>query len=257
MPDSLNCFRDYRDLNSKVKHLFYLSNFLLNMRYPEFENILSPIRMNRYLNACNGQTKKAMTLYRLNLDLSREFLPVISCFEVALRNGIDKHCSAYLGNEWILKAVLPGGIFDTDHCLFTCNQINLAMANLQHVYTHDKLIAELSFGFWRYLFAPFQFNATGRTLLRIFPARPCSSPSMQLNHTYIFKQLRQINKLRNRIAHHEPICFEIFESIKSTAYARATYDIICELLSWMSIDKSSFLYGLDHILDTCNKIDAL
>jgi hypothetical protein len=227
------------------------------MRYPEFEHILTTVRMNRYLNACNGQTKKAMTLYRLNLTLSGEFLTVISCFEVALRNAIDKQCTANLGKEWILNGALPGGIFDNDHCWATCNSINLAMGNLQHIYTHDKLVAELSFGFWRYLYAPFQFNATRKTLLKIFPARPSSSPSMQLNHTYVFKQLRQINKLRNRIAHHEPICFNANESIKSTAYARLTYNIICELLTWMSIDKSSFLYGLDHIIAICNKIDAL
>lgn len=227
------------------------------MRYPEFENILSPKRTNRYLNACNGQTKKAMILYRLNLQLSKEFLPVICCFEVALRNGINRHCSERFGKEWLLNSALPGGIFDDGHCWTTCNIINKVIDSLQDTCTHDKLIASLNFGFWRYLFAPSQYAATGKTLLKIFPAMPASSPSKQFNNTYVFKQLRQINKLRNRIAHHEPICFNTNESTTSTAYPRLTYDIICELFLWMSIDKSSFLYGLDHIIDICNKIDAL
>ena len=42
------------------------------MRYIEFENIMLRVRLNRYLNANAGNTKKAMTLYRLNLRLSQE-----------------------------------------------------------------------------------------------------------------------------------------------------------------------------------------
>jgi hypothetical protein len=71
------------------------------------------------------------------------------------------------------------------------------------------LVADLGFGFWRYMFAQHQFNATGRILLRVFPAKPTSTPAIQYNHTFIFNQLAQINNLRSRIAHHEPICFQI------------------------------------------------
>ena len=41
------------------------------MEYKEFERIMSKKRMERYLTACNGDTRKAMTLYRYNLHLSR------------------------------------------------------------------------------------------------------------------------------------------------------------------------------------------
>ena len=42
------------------------------MKYKEFENIISAQRMRKYLVACGGDTKKAMTLYRYNLELSKE-----------------------------------------------------------------------------------------------------------------------------------------------------------------------------------------
>ena len=61
------------------------------MRFQDFEKVMSRHRMNRYLMACNGRSKKAMTLYRLNLRLSQEMFTIISCFEVALRNAIDTH----------------------------------------------------------------------------------------------------------------------------------------------------------------------
>ena len=38
-------------------------------------------RMRRYVNACGGDTRKAMTLYRYNLRLSQEVFTVISCYE--------------------------------------------------------------------------------------------------------------------------------------------------------------------------------
>ena len=60
------------------------------MKYSEFEDIISSERMRRYLAACNNDTRKAMKLYRYNIKLSQELLAVVGCFEVALRNKIDK-----------------------------------------------------------------------------------------------------------------------------------------------------------------------
>lgn len=58
------------------------------MKYQEFEKIFSKKRMEKYVHAYNGDTRKAMTLYRYNLKLSQEMFTLISCFEVALRNNI-------------------------------------------------------------------------------------------------------------------------------------------------------------------------
>ena len=53
------------------------------MEYLEFERILSAKRMQRYKDAANGDTRKAMALYRHNLRLSQEMFTIVSCFEVA------------------------------------------------------------------------------------------------------------------------------------------------------------------------------
>jgi hypothetical protein len=37
------------------------------MRYSDFASVMTNARMNRYLLACGGNTRKAMTLYRKNL----------------------------------------------------------------------------------------------------------------------------------------------------------------------------------------------
>ena len=227
------------------------------MRYPDFEFIMSPHRMSRYVNACGGDTKKAMTLYRLNLRLSQEMFTVISCFEVGLRNSIDRYYLNRFGNDWLKNAAMHGGIFDTGSCRITANLINDAVRSSGVFYSHSKIVAALDFGFWRYLFAQPQFYAGGQSLLRIFPAKPRSTPGMQYNQTFVFNQLKQINEIRNRIAHHEPICFAPGLPVKDTTYARQHYGLILQLFQWMSVDESALLYGLDHINRVCSDIDAL
>ncbi len=211
--------------------------------------------MSRYLTACGGDTRKAMTLYRKNLQLSQELFTVISCFEVTLRNAVDRQCLASLGNDWLRNASMTGGVFDNHNCRVTKSNIIDALGKLNNHYTHNKLVAELGFGFWRFMFASHQFTATGRILLSIFPARPTSTPAVQYNHTYIFNQLALINDIRNRIAHHEPVCFNIgFPPTKDTRYARQHYSVILQLFQWMSIDVAALLYGLDHINVVCKEI---
>ena len=48
------------------------------MRYLDFEEIMSAPRMNRYLDACGGDSRKAMTLYRLNIKLAEKLSTIIS-----------------------------------------------------------------------------------------------------------------------------------------------------------------------------------
>ena len=225
------------------------------MKYTDFEHIMSAARMNRYLTASGNNSKKAMTLYRKNLHLSQELFTVISCFEVALRNAIDKQYTSQYGNNWLRNSSLTGGMFDTQNCRHAKEVIDKAVTKLSNRYTHTKLLAEMDFGFWRYLFAQPQFYAGRQTLLRIFPSKPTSTPTIQYNHSFVFNMLEKINGLRNRIAHHEPICFMDNQPVINTMYARQHYNLILQLFQWMKIDALSLLYGLDHITIVCNEID--
>jgi len=65
------------------------------MRYAEFEELISPQRLNRYKVACNNNTRKTVGLYRANIRMSQAFLAVLGLFEVVLRNKIDAHFKAH------------------------------------------------------------------------------------------------------------------------------------------------------------------
>ena len=229
------------------------------MKYQKIEEIFSKKRMEKYLNACNGDTRRAMTLYRYNLRLSQEMFTLISCFEVSLRNKIDKQLTFRFGDEWLRKCILPEGIFYKDiRADRTKKIITNAYNELQNngKYSHSNLLSAMEFGVWKYLFSNFHYRLTGRVLLKIFPNKPRSSSTVQYDNNYIFHELNYINNIRNRIAHHEPICFGKNESIDTT-YALTHYARILTLFQWMDIDATRLLYGLDHVGSVCGKMMCL
>ncbi len=227
------------------------------MRYADFVRTLSAPRLDRYLEACAGDTRRAMTLYRLNLRLTQELHTVVSCFEVALRNALDAHYVSRHGADWLRAAVAPGGVYTDPACRQAAAIIWEALRKLGARYSHGKLVAELTFGFWRYQFARPQFRAGGQTLVAIFSAKPRSTPTTNYGQAYFFTELEEVNRLRNRIAHHEPVCFVPTEARVSTAYVRNQYARMLRLFQWLEINERELLYGLDHIETVCAAIDRL
>lgn len=229
------------------------------MRYKEFEQVISSERMSRYVEACGGNTRQAMTLYRLNLQLSQELFTIISCFEIALRNAINKELCCRLGREWLKDSIMPDGVFSLPILSKTRDIIQFAYnkLNRDNAYTHTKLLAEMEFGIWKYMFSPVQFRQTGQVLLRIFPNKERSTAEIRYNHSYIFNELDKINTMRNRIAHHEPICFYLQDSTIDTTHALNIYQKMQRLFSWMGISSASLLYGLDHVQQVCERINGL
>ena len=109
------------------------------MKFKDFEAVLSAERINRYVTACHGDTRKAMTLYCENLHLSQEMFTLISCFEVALRNAVDKKLSETLGMDWLRDSILENGIFSSPQFRQTNRIISKAYQKLngKGVYTHS------------------------------------------------------------------------------------------------------------------------
>lgn len=226
------------------------------MKYKDFEEIVSADRMNRYVKACGGNEQKGKLLYRYNLIVSSEMLKIISYFEVALRNRINFTLAPHFGKDWLRDSCLPGGVFDNPRTQATQKIIGKAYYGLvsNGTYTSTKLMAEMEFGIWKYMYSGPQYAATGQKLLSVFPLKPRSTPVFQIDNRYIFNELDNINVLRNRIAHHEPICFAPGLPIKSVSIIKAEYQRILKLFDWMDIDGPKLLYGIDHVNKACKMI---
>jgi hypothetical protein len=226
------------------------------MQYDDFEKLLSQARLSRFLKACDGDKQKALQLYRLNIKLSQNFYAILSMFEVALRNAINIHYSNHFSDkEWLKNQCIGNGFlnnsaFQTGR-FKSKKKVDLAIRELGVRYTHDRVIASLSLGFWVNLFAPIQFRLAGQNLHKIFSNRPKGTlPRL------IFAELNIILDFRNRVAHHEPICFNGSQSINLTS-AVSTYNSIIQLTQWLNIDNLRFLKDLDNTNQIFAEINSL
>ena len=216
----------------------------------QFHTAISEPRYLRYLTAC-GNREKALKLYRANISLSQQLYGVIGVFEVILRNSIDRHMITIKGKEWLEDAVASGGYLDIGlGCEYTFHSVQEAIQKLGQEYTHDRLIAKLTLGFWTYQFASKEFAAAGSKLLEIFPNRPFGIRQKQ-----VFQSLIKINDIRNRVAHHEPVCFE--KNVISTDRTEKRYGLILELLGWLGCDQQQILYEIDEVKEAIMTIGSI
>ena len=210
-------------------------------------------RLKRYRIACNYNIQKTLCLYRANIRMSLAFLAILGIFEVVLRNKIDVHYKAQFSEtpDWFLAAMHPGGFLTQNGCQGSLNKITKAYADMRQNYSHDKLLSQLSFGFWKFMFAGGQFKAGGGTLLAIFPNRPSGC-----NQKTIYQKLHRINLIRNRVAHHEPICFGTGNVIDTT-YARDVFQEIIDVVTYMGVNGQQLFYGVDGVIKEANFIDGI
>lgn len=112
--------------------------------------LLSKERMGTYLGATGGNLEAAFALYNRNIQLAAALQSMTAMVEVVARNAIDQALT-----EWNARKHPHTNWFDLD-LLDERAQKDIATAR-QRVRrsgkseTHSKVLAELSFGFWRFL----------------------------------------------------------------------------------------------------------
>jgi hypothetical protein len=158
---------------------------------------LSPPRLGSYVAAAGPSG--ALELYAWNCRASTTLFELIGWFEVAWRNNID-------------RAICAGRDDRTQHWLFdrtfplqprTWEKVSVAMRTVggrTRQPTSGQVIAELSLGFWRFTARGYWTTIWRTHLSHAFPHAPGVPQAAQMD-----RQLDRIIKLRNRIAHHEPI----------------------------------------------------
>lgn len=205
--------------------------------------------MRKYLNACAGNKQKTMQLYRYNLRLCQRFYGALNLFEVILRNAINEHYAAhYSDSDWIVNQADAGKLLE-----YNKDEIRQTEAGYRRhgIYNNDKMVASLTMGFWTKLFSKKRYKCGGKTLLQIFPNKKKGK-----NQADVYKDLTHIREFRNRIAHHEPICFDGIGNI-STAFARSHYQLICEYIDYLGQQSDKVIQWAEKPDNIMHKIDAL
>jgi hypothetical protein len=189
------------------------------------ERHLTEERMRPYRLAA-GSPAGAARLYQWNLLASAATYEILGIVEVILRNALDgelqrRHVEAGLTGDWwddplkVLEDKRRDGA-----------RAARARVRRQPV-THGRVLAELNFGFWRYLLAR-RYEATLWTpaLRHAFPElRPAARDR-------IYEPVDRLHRLRNRIAHHEPVhALDLAGREDDAAFVAGCVDP--ELASWV------------------------
>jgi hypothetical protein len=167
----------------------------------DLEQRISVERLRPYRMAVGSDLEHAIRLYEWNTCVSGAFYEVLGHLEVGLRNGLHNELTAWHAAEgragcWFDD---PGGFLDPRR------QDEIAAAKFyiaQEGMTQSpgRIVAKLSFGFWRHLLDKrYQPTLWAKALRHAFPYL---IPQRRLD---IYDPLHRLTSLRNRIAHHEPI----------------------------------------------------
>lgn len=161
------------------------------MKESLIEHFISNERFSAYKN---------LDEYRDNLAFSKKAYIPLSVLEVSLRNAIDQHLTAKVGSEWYLD-----DIFLTKDSKEKVDQAIALLSKRRESTTKQKIIAELSLGFWVNLFKkPYDKKLRINDLVKIFPNLP-PRHVMFVNREFLYKKLDHIRNFRNRVFHYEKV----------------------------------------------------
>ncbi len=162
---------------------------------------LSTARLSSYMNVTGADLSNALDLYIWNSRVAAAFLALLGDVEVVIRNAWHEQLIR-------LSTSLNGSDFWFD------NQFGLLRENsVQHIEdaykrilrqqrrpVANQLVAELNFGFWRFLVAK-QYRTTLWPLAGKHAFPNIDPAEIQR----LSAAMGRLHDLRNRIAHHEPI----------------------------------------------------
>ena len=174
----------------------------------DLEALFSSERLSKYIKAAQGDREKAFHLYTWNTAMSAAFYGPLQGLEVALRNAMHRQLTECYGADWYDN---PAAGLDMG-CLLRIAKAKTEVARVGHEPgSPPRIVAALSFGFWVSLLGPGgRVDPAGRranyemTLWRA-ALRRAFSHCTPMTRKQAHRPLNRLRKLRNRIAHHEPI----------------------------------------------------
>ena len=203
---------------------------------------LSKQRWETYEKLSTESLLDAQELYRRNLIYSKELYIILSGLEVVIRNSFHDRLQKNFKREDWFSLDLEQNFFGFMHK----RQLKKAIADLtknkKGAYIIDDVVAELNFGFWAHLTnAPYEQKFWISSLRHCFPNK-FGKPVRQ----DVENRLKQLLKMRNKIAHLEPI-------IKNENQLIQVYQNAYDLLSWICPKTADWFDNMSDFRDVWNQ----
>lgn len=164
---------------------------------------ISDARLGPFVAEAQGDRALAIELYEWHAQLSATCFATVQHFEVLLRNAIDGELGRDqpqnpIRETWLMDfgVLSPNGI----------KQVIVAVERLEKGkdITRSRVVAGVSFGFWAGLFAK-EYEELWRQRLRD------AFPHGAVTRKDLTEPLRLIQRMRNRLAHHDSLLTQAVE----------------------------------------------
>lgn len=166
---------------------------------------LSSPRMSTYFNARPQKSSNditALELYAWNAEVSGCFLTPLHICEVVIRNAVSEVLEQIYGTNWPNSSGFHQSLSYRQHGYSPRTDLQNT-ANRFRI--PQKVIPELKFAFWTELFkSSYEQRLWQRNFYSIFPNSD-QSIGIAANRQLVYDYLEKLRRLRNRIAHHEPV----------------------------------------------------
>lgn len=144
----------------------------------------------------------ALSLYAWNAAVSGAMLAPLHVCEVVVRNAISEVLETVYGTTWPWSATFEQSLPNPQTGYSPLRDLQSAR---QGAPTVGKVIPELKFVFWQKMFTSRHDTRLWTPHLgKALPSMPTSLTVAQ-KRKHLFDELEELRRLRNRIAHHEPI----------------------------------------------------
>lgn len=169
---------------------------------------LSAPRIGTYESIVGGpaslaRTEKALQLYMWNAQVSGAFLVPLHLCEVVMRNAVAEVIEDVYGPRWPWSVGFERSLPIPQHGYKPKDDLINAR---RHQDTAGKVIPELKFVFWqKMLTGRFDTRLWNNHILRAFPHAASQGIQPSQLRQNLYHDLDTVRRLRNRIAHHEPI----------------------------------------------------
>ena len=197
----------------------------------DLDRTLTRARISRYLAATDGNLEEALQLYEKNMAVSEALFGILHGVEVSVRNSLHHSLSTDIGVEDWYQHAMPLAFPAVPQLILTApmrNMLEKARRSTGPAAPVGKLVAELTFGFWPFLISGQYHNLWSASSHKAFP-------HAHVPRSFVHTRLETIQRLRNRIAHHEPILSGTNEVYTGQlGHPKIALQALLECVSWVS-----------------------
>lgn len=214
---------------------------------------LSRPRHNRYLNATVNDKNRAKRLYNGNIRLAQAMHPILTQFEVVLRNSLNLQLSShFVDTDWIINqknGFMRNATLSSSNYFLRSSVLRSERKLTRRgiPITSGKIISDQTFGFWIALFLAHHYSLIGGQPIQIFVNKPTVEDRASL-----YSKLDDIRNFRNRVNHCEPLCFNgnNIDCSKTLDIRAKLYDLI----NWIEPELVPFFESIDNVQNKVNNI---